>query len=262
MAYVISFMSAKGGVAKTSSTIEIAAIFKKKGFRTLVIDLDENCSLSKNVGAEWSSAERTIYEVLHATENVYDCIQHLDIFDIIVGSKSLSRVPKEFVEDDDNFLLADLMEILKEDYDFIFIDNAPSRSKLLTMTYIAVDYVIAPTVCDESSTDMIIEVENDIYKLVNNRHHDSHAKIIGYVLTCYKSNTSMHSVALEKMQDLANEKEGDLKPFIMTVTEGIIMSEVKTFHTAVCLEKTDKKTEKIQNEYKAISDAILKRVGK
>ena len=71
MAYVISFMSAKGGVAKTSSTIEIAALFKKKGFKTLVIDLDENCSLSKNVGADWTSAENTIYEVLHATKNVY-----------------------------------------------------------------------------------------------------------------------------------------------------------------------------------------------
>lgn len=258
MAKVLSFMSAKGGVSKSSSTVEIAAIFYKQGKKVLVIDLDENCSLSKNVGADLSTTQ-TIYEVLHGTENVYDCIQHNELFDIVVGSKSLSRVGKEFIEDDDNFLLADLIEIIKDDYDYIFIDNAPSRSKLLTMTYIAVDYVIVPTECDESSTDLVAETEEDIRKLVENRHHDSHAQVIGYVLTSYR-NTTMHNIALEKLQEHANTK--NTPPFILTVTEGIIMSEVKTYHTSVYTEKITSKThKKIRDEYIAIANAILNRVG-
>lgn len=256
MTKVIGFISAKGGVSKSTSTVEIATIFHKKGKRVLVIDLDENCSLSKNVGADLTT-NKTIYEVLHATENVFDCIQHNELFDIITGSQSLSRVPKEFVEDDDNFLLLDLMDIIKNDYDYVFIDNAPSRSKLLTMTYIAVDYVIIPTVCDEASTDMIVQTEKDIKKLVENRHHDSHAQVIGYVLTSYR-NTAMHSIALEKIQEFANQKE--VPPFVLTVSEAIIMSEVKTYHTAVYTEKVTSKTKKIREEYLAIADAILKRV--
>lgn len=175
MSKVISIASSKGGVAKSTSTVELAVVFKNMNYKVLVIDLDENCSLSKNIGAELDTG-RTIYEVLHGNVNVYDSIQHNDLFDVIVGSKSLSLVAQEFIDRDDVYLLADLMDILKSDYDYIFIDNAPSRSLLLTMTYIAADYIICTTVCDDSSTDMIIETENDVNALVNNRHHDSHAK--------------------------------------------------------------------------------------
>lgn len=254
MATVISIASSKGGVAKSTSTVEIATVFHNMGHRVLVIDLDENCSLSKNVGAEINT-KKTIYEILHGNINVFDAVQKNELFDIITGSKSLSLVAQEFIDRDDVYLLADLMGILKDDYDFIFIDNAPSRSLLLTMTYIAADYVIIPTVCDDSSTDMVLETENDINALVNNRHHDSHAKIIGYLLTWYKKTTNMHGVALEKLQEIANEKE--VPPFVMVVSEAIKASEVKTYHTAIC---NIAKSSKIGREYYDIAEEILKRI--
>lgn len=253
MAKVISIASSKGGVAKSTSTVELATVFHNMKYRVLAIDLDENCSLSKNIGAELNT-KQTIYEVLHGTVNVFDAVQHNDLFDVIVGSKSLSLVAQEFVDRDDVYLLGDLMEILKDEYDFIFIDNAPSRSLLLTMTYIAADYVIIPTVCDDSSTDMVIETENDINTLVNNRHHDSHAKVIGYILTWYKK-TNMHGVALEKLQEIANEK--DVPPFVLTVSEAVKASEVKTYHTAVC---EIAKSSKIGREYYEIAEETLKRI--
>ena len=146
------------------------------------------------------------------------------------------------------------MDILKSDYDYIFIDNAPSRSLLLTMTYIAADYIICTTVCDDSSTDMIIETENDVNALVNNRHHDSHAKVIGYILTWYKR-TNMHGVALEKLNEIANEKE--IPPFVLTVSEAVKASEVKTYHTAIC---SIAKSIKIGREYYGIAEEMLRRM--
>ena len=236
MSKVISIASSKGGVAKSTSTVELAVVFKNMNYKVLVIDLDENCSLSKNIGAELDTG-RTIYEVLHGNVNVYDSIQHNDLFDVIVGSKSLSLVAQEFI-----------------DYDYIFIDNAPSRSLLLTMTYIAADYIICTTVCDDSSTDMIIETENDVNALVNNRHHDSHAKVIGYILTWYKR-TNMHGVALEKLNEIANEKE--IPPFVLTVSEAVKASEVKTYHTAIC---SIAKSSKIGREYYGIAEEMLRRM--
>ena len=253
MSKVISIASSKGGVAKSTSTVELAAVFKNMNYKVLVIDLDENCSLSKNIGAELDTG-RTIYEVLHGNVNVYDSIQHNDLFDVIVGSKSLSLVAQEFIDRDDVYLLADLTDILKSDYDYIFIDNAPSRSLLLTMTYIAADYIICTTVCDDSSTDMIIETENDVNALVNNRHHDSHAKVIGYILTWYKR-TNMHGVALEKLNEIANEKENP--PFVLTVSEAVKASEVKTYHTAIC---SIAKSSKIGREYYGIAEEMLRRM--
>lgn len=254
MAKVFSISSAKGGVAKSSSTVEIATVLAQYKKRVLVIDLDENCSLSKNVGAEIGN-NKSIYEILHGSlGSIEEAIQHLDLFDIIAGSKQLSLVAKEFVERDDVYLLADLMDMLKEEYDYIFLDNAPSQSLLLTMTYISADYVIIPTVCDESSSDMVYEVEHDVAALRNNRNHDSHAEIIGYILTRYKG-TNMDIVALEKLQDEASTKE--VPPFVMTVSDAVIVSEVKTYRTAVCAMRKSSKTAR---EYYAITDEIIRRV--
>jgi chromosome partitioning protein len=254
MSKIISIASSKGGVAKSTSTVELATVLTNMGHRVLVIDLDENCSLGKNVGAELGTA-KTIYEVLHGKVNVFEAIQKNALFDIITGSKSLSLVASEFIDRDDVYLLADLMEILQDDYDFIFIDNAPSRSLLLTMTYIAADYIIIPTVCDDSSTDMIIETERDIDALVNNRHHDSHAKVIGYLLTRYQK-TNMHGIAFEKLEEIAAEKENP--PFVMSISEAIKASEVKSFRTAI---SSTAKSSKLGREYYAVANEILKRIG-
>lgn len=236
MAKVIAISSAKGGVGKTSSTIELATILKNMGHKVLVIDLDENCSLSKNVGAELY-ADKTIYEVLHVKTNpdfeMDEIIQHLDLFDIIVGSKSLSKISKEFCinpEDEDEYIVADICEFIAKEYgyDFIFLDNAPSRSLLLTMTYIASDYVLIPTVCDECSLDMVDETLGDIKKLTSGRKALSHAKVIGLILNMYK-NSNMYNAAYDMLKDI----ETDLNIPVYTVNYAIKVSEVKTLRTAV-----------------------------
>lgn len=255
MAKVIGITSSKGGVAKSTSTVEIASIYHDMGYRVLVIDLDENCSLTMNIGADITE-QKTIYDVLHGRINIFDTIQKTSYFDIVSGSKSLSLIPQEFVDRDDVYLLADLMEILQDEYDFIFLDNAASRSLILTMIYIAADIIVIPTDCDDSSIQMVVETERDIMTLVNNRHHDSHAKVIGYILARYKKNTSMHAISLEKLQDLANQKENP--PFVMTASETIKLSEAKTFHVAVSSEAKSSKTGR---EYYKIAEEMLRRMG-
>lgn len=251
MPTTISICSQKGGVSKSSTTIELAAVFKKKGKRVLVIDFDQQCSLTKDVGGDLSG--NTIYNVLHADCEIKEAIQHLELFDLVAGSESLSRADREFIEDDDNFILSDIIEFLP-DYDYIFIDNAPSRNKLLTMTYIASDYIIIPTECDESSKDSLVTTQKDVYKLVNGRHHDSHAKILGYILAKYER-TAMHQIALEDLHGLA-ESNPD-RPFVAAIRKSIKVSEVKTFHTAVTEMY---KRLPIADDYTFIADLILERL--
>lgn len=250
--HVISICTQKGGVSKTSSTIEIATVLKNKGRRVLVIDLDQQCSLTKNIAADLSG--NTIYDVLHANCSIEDAIQQNDLFDVIAGSPSLSRADREFVEDDDNFLLLDVMELVKDNYDYAFVDLGPNRSKLTTMTYIASDYIIPATLCDESSIDGVVVTQKDVQKLVEGRHHDSHAKILGYILA-YNEKTTMHAIALENLQELVEEQGG--YPFLKTVSKAIRISEVKTLHTAVCKIEKSSKTAR---EYYAIAEEIIKRV--
>ena len=130
--------------------------------------------------------------------------------------------------------MADLVDIMVNDYhyDYIFIDNAPSRSVLLNMTYVAADYIIIPTLSDDSSMDMIEETEDDIAKLVNGRNHESHAQVIGYILNSYKRSV-MYDIAMEKLEAHAANREDEIKPFVAYIKEMIKMSEVKTLHTSV-----------------------------
>lgn len=249
----ISICTQKGGTGKSTSTVEVAAILKQRGYKVLVIDFDQQCSLSKNIKADLT--KDTIYDVLHGTVPIADAIQQNDLFDIIPGSASLSKAEREFVDMDDIFLLSDLTKYITNNYDFLFIDNGPSRNILLTMTYIASDYIIIPTESDESSIDAVVTTQNDLKKFVEGRHHDSHAKIMGYILTKFE-NTTMHKIAHETLEDLA--KENDFDPFVATVSKSIKMSEIKTYHTAI---STTNEISKQAEEYNSIVDNILRKVG-
>lgn len=249
---VISICSQKGGVSKTTTTIEMAAILHSNNKRVLVIDLDQQCSLTKNVGGDLTKA--SIYEVLHADIPINEAIQHLALFDLLSGSESLSRADREFVDIDDVFILQTLISLVKDEYDYVFIDNSPSRSVLLTMTYIACDYIVIPTECDESSKDSLVTTQRDVLRLVNGRHHDSHAKIIGYILTKYE-NTTLHAIALDDLETIANENPN--KPFVKTIRKSIKASEAKSFHTSTTLTNG---TLPIASDYMDIYNEIIKRV--
>ena len=256
MVKTIAITSAKGGVGKSTCTVEIAnALRNITNKRVLVIDLDENSTLSENIGAD-ISAPNTIYDVLTGACSINDAVQHHKLFDIIPGSKSLSKASVEFTEREDVYLLSDVIEFIKDDYDFIFVDNAPSRSVLLTMTIIAADYIIIPTMSDEGSMKMVDEMEKDISKLVNSRNHESHAEVIGYILNFYKR-SNMYDLALNRLQEHINDHD-EPKPFIAIVKELIIASEVKTFKTAIC---EDYKSSPLGRSFYDIANTIVKRIG-
>lgn len=225
----IAIANQKGGVGKTTSTIEIGAALKTIGRKVLLIDLDQQCNMSSYVDA--GNETPTIYDVLHATCPIADSLQHLEYFDIIQASKSLSRADREFVDMGDNFLLSDVIDVIEEnkdgvfpDYDYVLIDNSPSRSILLNMSYSAADYIIIPTECDSGSLDGVAEIKEDLEKVRSGKHPISHAQILCILLTKYE-NTTMHRMALDNVKQMADNMEE--KPFVTTVHKAIKVSETK-----------------------------------
>lgn len=248
MAKVISIANQKGGVGKTTSCIEIGAALSDMNKKVLVIDLDQQSNLSKYVEADLTKP--SIYSVLNADASVVDAIQHLKWFDVICASQNLSKADKQFVDFDDIFLLSDVLEMIKDDYDYILIDNSPSRNILLTMNYVASDYVIIPTECDDGALDGISMIHKDILKLKEGRTH-SHSEIIGFLLT-KKERTIMHSVAMETIEEYANEINEDA--FIIGISKSIITSECKTYRKPL---QEHKKYHDIAIEYRNVAKKIL-----
>lgn len=241
---VISFFNSKGGVFKTGFTVEIGSMLKEKGYRVLVIDMDQQASLSNHVEADLS--QNTIWNVLHTECSIKEAIQPTDFFDIICGSDKLAKIDRQFVDNDDRYILVDELENIKDDYDFVFIDNGPSRTILVEMTICACDYIIIPTMPDEGSLDQVDTTIQEVEALVNNRNHDSHAQIIGYALTMYEGNTLYCQDAINRL----NEKG---EPVVI-LSKTTALGDAKGLHTTA--PKLKGASSKVAKEIETITKMI------
>lgn len=215
----------KGGVGKTTTTLEICSILGKK-YKVLGIDLDAQRNFSMYSGAELNGAP-TVNEVLNATILLEEAVQHLPHFDILISSKALADAPKTFGEPDDIFLLKDVLEDATG-YDYVIIDNAPARSPLLYMSYIASDYIIPVAECDDGALEGLNEISLDIARF--KKHHQTNVKVLGLLLTKYE-NTGMHQMAYETLEEIGEQLGG--APFQTKIRKSIVVSESKTARQSI-----------------------------
>lgn len=255
MGKVIGVINQKGGVGKTTCTIELAntiATLKKK-LKVLVIDLDQQGNLSKYVGAD--ASKPTIFEVLLSEKPLSEAIQKCGRIDVIASSKELSRADKVFTEHDDIFLLQDMIELVKDTYDIIFIDNGPARSTLLTMAYVAADYIIVPAEADDGSIDGVEEVHNDVIKNRQGKRPITNAKISVLLLNRYE-NTIMHQTVKDELESMSERFEDH--PMIVTIRKGIVATESKSFKQAIIDYDPDSN---VSLDYQKAAKKMLKEMG-
>ena len=253
MGKVIGVINQKGGVGKTTATIELANTIAAKKKKVLVIDLDQQGNLTKYVGADTSLP--SIYDVLQAEKPTSEAIQKCGRIDVIASSKELSKADKEFVEHDDIFLLEDVIELVKDDYDIIMIDNGPARSTLLTMAYVASDYIIIPAEADDGSIDGVEEVHADVIKYRQGKRPITDAKIVMLLLNRYE-NTVMHQNVKENLNEMAESFEDH--PIVVTIRKGIVATESKSFKQAIF---DYDQNSNVSQDYQAAVKKLLKEVG-
>jgi chromosome partitioning protein len=254
MAYTICIANQKGGVGKTTSTIEIAAALTRQGKRVLVIDFDQQRNLSKYVGADLNMP--SIYQVLNGDYSVQDATQKIeDGFSIICASDELSLADKKFTDPtEDIFLLADVIEIVKDEYDYVLVDNSPSRNILIQMAYVAADGIIMPTESDIGSIDGIYAIYSDVEKFKKNRNKLSHAEFLGFILNKYER-TNIYSLAIDNLET-ARERINP-NAFILTVRKASVASEAKTMMQSI---QTYKRSSTTAIDYRAVAEEVIKRV--
>lgn len=223
---VLAIATQKGGVGKSTTALEVAsALAIDQNYKVLLIDFDQQCNLTKYVNQSDVDSGKTIYDVLHDPKSIKECIRVLKAFDFIASSSELSKSDIEFNDSDDIFLLDDAFDNIKEDYDFVVIDNGPQRNKLLTMVYVAADYVIAPCDDTEGGSDGLINVYNDIEKLRNARVPLSDAEIMGVIITRFKGNTNINKAAVEILTNAMKQINPD--GFVLTARDSVKASEAK-----------------------------------
>ena len=201
---VIAFANQKGGVAKTTSTLNLAVAFAEHGHRVLAIDLDPQGNLTMSQGLNPDAIERSMYDVLVHRLPIDQVIQQAEV-DLAVSSIDLagaelalsSMIGRERA-------LEKALNAIKERYDFILIDTPPSLGLLTINALVASNGVIVPVQCEYLSLRGLVQLENTLSMIRENLNPD--VEIQGILPTMYDGRTLHSREAVEILQ----ENFGDL----------------------------------------------------
>jgi chromosome partitioning protein len=203
-AEVIAFANQKGGVAKTTTTLNLAVAFKESGYRVLCIDLDPQGNLTMSQGIDPDKVEKSLYDVLVNDMPISEVIQKREI-DIAVSSIDLAGA--EIAMSTKIGRERSLEKALKEvagDYDFVCIDTPPSLGLLTINALTAAGKVIVPVQCEYLSMRGLVQLQNTLKMIQENLNPD--VKIEGILPTMLDSRTVHAKEAVEILE----ENFGDL----------------------------------------------------
>ena len=181
MAYVVSFSNQKGGVGKTTSCVNLAAYIALSGYKVLLVDLDSQANASSALGVFDKKAENSIYTAL-CTGDIRPCIVKGADFDFVPSSRDLTGAELELNDKEDReFVLKNALSAVLDDYDYIFIDCAPSINLLLVNALTASKGVIIPLQCEYFALEGMNQLLNTV-RLVK-KHLNPAIEIDGVLLT-------------------------------------------------------------------------------
>jgi chromosome partitioning protein len=201
---VIAFANQKGGVAKTTTTLNLAVAFAESGYRVLCIDLDPQGNLTMSQGIDPDKVEKSLYDVLVNDMPISEIIQHREI-DIAVASIDLAGA--EIAMSTKIGRERSLEKALKEvagDYDFVCIDTPPSLGLLTINALTAANKVIVPVQCEYLSMRGLVQLQNTLKMIQENLNPD--VVIEGILPTMLDSRTVHAKEAVEILE----ENFGDL----------------------------------------------------
>jgi chromosome partitioning protein len=203
-AKVISFANQKGGVAKTTTTLNLAVAFAESGLDVLCIDLDPQGNLTMSQGIDPDKVEKSMYDVLVDHVSLREIIQHREI-DIAVASIDLAgaEIAMSTQIGRERSLEKAIKEI-RDDYDFICIDTPPSLGLLTINALTASDKVIVPVQCEYLSMRGLVQLQNTLEMIQDNLNPG--VEIEGILPTMLDSRTVHAKEAVEILE----ENFGDL----------------------------------------------------
>lgn len=183
---VISVVNQKGGVAKTTTTVNLATALAAMDKKVLVIDLDPQGNSSTGFGVSQQQRKNTIYQALTNIIKFKDTIIATNIpnLEIITSNTNLSAAEIDLIElEEREYILMKLLEKIKVSYDYIIIDCPPSLNLLTINALVAGDEVLIPMQCDFYSLEglsHLLKIVEIVEKRLNPR-----IKIAGILFTMY-----------------------------------------------------------------------------
>jgi len=201
---VIALANQKGGVAKTTTTLNLGVAFQEMGQRVLLVDLDPQGNLTMSQGMNPDSIERSMFDVLVHKIPISDVIERVEV-DMAVSSIDLAgaELALAAMMGRERSLEKALVEV-RDKYDFVLIDTPPSLGLLTINAFVAATGVIVPVQCEYLSLRGLVQLENTLAMVRENLN--PHVGVEGIVATMYDGRTLHSREAIEILE----ENFGDL----------------------------------------------------
>ncbi len=201
MGRIIAVANQKGGVGKTTTTINLSACLAEKGKKVLTIDIDPQGNTSSGLGVDKNNLDNTIYELLIGECKMEDCllVNIIDNLSLIPSNVNLAGAEIELIGiEEKEYILKKEIDRIKDNYDYLIIDCPPSLNTLTVNAMTTADTVLVPIQCEYYALEGLSQLIHTI-NLVKQRLNPN-LEIEGVVFTMFDARTNLSLQVVENVK--------------------------------------------------------------
>ncbi|WP_349533435.1 ParA family protein [Leuconostoc citreum] len=227
MAHIIALANQKGGVGKTTTSINLGAALAQDGQRVLLVDIDAQGNATSGSGIDKSELALDSYDVIVDGAALRDVIVPTDNYDLLPATIQLSGAEIELAtQKQREYRLQKALMTVSDDYDFILIDNPPALGLLTVNAFTAADAILMPVQTEFYALEGLGQLLNTI-ELVRKQFNES-LDIAGILLTMYDGRTNLAKQVSEEVRQYFGDKV-----YHTVVPRSVRLSEAPSYGQAI-----------------------------
>lgn len=202
MGKIVAIANQKGGVGKTTTSINLSASLAAKGKKVLIIDTDPQGNATSGFGVDKNDVENTVYELILGECSIRDCVipNVIENVSVLPSNVNLAAAEIELIGvDKKEYILKNEVDYIADEYDYIIIDCPPSLNMLTINAMTTADSVLVPIQCEYYALEGLSQLIHTI-NLVKERLNPN-LNMDGVVFTMYDSRTNLSMQVVENVKN-------------------------------------------------------------